>query len=84
MDYTPLGQHPAVRRIVFNFIGMDAIRASTDPYFNDIPLEKWEKPADILPTSVKREFVTDYVVHPALATWVCILKEAARQLKEEQ
>lgn len=57
MNYAAMAQHPAVRRMVFNFIGMDRIRSSTDPDFNDIPLDKWECIADLLSDNTKRQFV---------------------------
>lgn len=83
MDYSVMAQHPTVRRLVYNFIGMDRIKASTDLHFNDIPLDKWDCIAELLSDNIKRQFVQDYDVHPCLATWVCIMKEAARQMKEE-
>jgi hypothetical protein len=59
---------------VLRGIGIDALLASTDPYLNDIPLDEW----DAL-------FVADRWASPLSLGWVvCVAKEAARQLIEEE
>lgn len=71
----------AIRARVLNGIGEDRIKASEDPHFNDIPLLRWDSVAANMPASVsahmKREgdWLTD-------AGAVCILKEAAQQIRE--
>jgi hypothetical protein len=59
----------------------DQIKCSQDPYFNDIELSAWDRLAVPIPAgsaSIMRE-CGDY---PTLAGAVCILKEAARQIRE--
>ena len=73
--------HAGVKNMVRLYIGESAIRNSTDPHLNDIPLVKWDSLATNLSgVSVKLHECGDYLT---LATGVCILKEAARQIKEE-
>lgn len=72
-----------VKRLVVRHIGMDEIRASQDKYFNDIPLKRWDRLVRLLPhqiTVALREN-GDWLT---LGNGVCILKEAARMLREEQ
>lgn len=54
---------------------------STDPHFNDIPLKQWDALVPLLPRFVcdKLKEQGDYLT---LATGICILKQAARQIKE--
>ena len=57
------------------------IKLSRDPHFNDIELRTWDRLAVPIPAgsvSIMRE-CGDY---PTLAGAVCILKEAAQQIKE--
>lgn len=68
-------------RKVKRMIGMTAINNSIDPSFNDIHLRKWDAIAVSSGTNEKMRAVGDYL---APAGKVCILKEAARQIKEEQ
>ena len=67
------------KRLVINGIGIEAIQASTDPYFNDIPLDLWDRLVPGCPGSSKFKGAGDYYT---LAGGVCLLKEAARQIKE--
>lgn len=60
-------------------IGKDRILASTDPHFNDIPLRLWDSITPKAPGSSLFEKAADYYT---LAGGVCMLKEAARQIKE--
>lgn len=74
-------------------IGRDRLRASADPYFNDIPLGEWDglcgyrqRGSDVtrwgppaFPYSQVWKLVGDV---PSLGTLVCIAKEAARQYVE--
>jgi len=67
---------------VQNAIGKDRITNSTNPHFNDIPLVQWDNLTYILGalTNAKMKECGDYLT---LAGGVCILKEAARQVKSE-
>jgi len=71
----------SVKNKVAQYIGVSRIVASTDEHLNDIPLKEW----DILSISShignKMRECGDF---PTLAGNVCIHKEAARQLQEEQ
>lgn len=62
---------------------IERIRKSRDPHFNDIPLSDWDSLAMSFPipqvTLAKMRECGDY---PTLAGAVCILKEAARQIRE--
>lgn len=63
-------------------VGMiDRIKASQDPYFNNILLSTWDTLAVPVPAeSTKR--LRDCGDYPTLAGAVCILKEAASQIRE--
>jgi hypothetical protein len=74
---------PWLTSIVQSAIGMKAIKASTDPWLNDIPLAQWDRLDGI---------VRDYGARKnkelgngsvwSLSDTVCITKAAARLLKE--
>lgn len=64
-------------------IGKDAILASTDKHFNDIPLERWDTLVHYAITHAASEALRDAGDCLTLAGGVCILKEAARQIKEQ-
>jgi len=66
---------------VVSRIGADRLVASTDPHFNDIPLDEWYRFGGWLPHSGRWKELGD---HPSDAGWVCIAKEAARQYVERQ
>lgn len=57
-------------------IGAAALRHSTDPHLNDIPLRCWDGLARHLPLAMRFEAAGDYAT---LGNLVCIAKEAARQ-----
>ena len=73
-----------IRKGVCSYIGIDKLRASTDEHLNDIPLKEWDYiTVSILSCTgltLKMEERGDY---STLAGHVCILKEAARQVIEE-
>jgi hypothetical protein len=70
-----------VKQRVLQSIGLDAILQSKDPHFNDIPLAKWDVAAFALGgAGAKMKEAGDYLTK---AGAVCIVKEAAKQLKEE-
>jgi hypothetical protein len=66
-----------LQKEVAKYIGIDRLRASTDPYFNDIPLREWDKLADGLNNSSLGSF---YFRGGSLSQRVCLLKDAARSL----
>lgn len=71
---------PGTVSYVVACIGADNLRASTDPFFNDIPLERWDRLSRIMPiTQGGFKRLDDY---PTLASLVCVAKEAARQWLE--
>ena len=72
---------PGIKKMVETSIGKERIRKSVDPNFNDIPLKEWDTLSNFLgpSTNTKLKECGDYLT---LSTAVCILKEAARQLKE--
>ncbi len=76
---------------VIRFIGFEAILASTDEHFNDIPLWRW----DILASPLSRpdgpasgsaicRKMAELGDSPSLSGLVCIYKEAARQIRDEE
>lgn len=57
------------------------IEASEDEHLNDIPLKVWDNiSADYTGVGRKLKEADDYLTK---AGWVCIVKEAARQLVED-
>lgn len=64
---------------VVRHIGAEAIKASTDPHMNDIPLNKWDRLHGYLTPAIPLKSVGEAY---CLSTTVCIAKEAARQYKE--
>lgn len=65
--------------LVVRTIGADAIKASTDPYMNDIPLRQWDRMHGCLTPAIPLKSVGEI---NSISTTVCIAKEAARQYKE--
>lgn len=61
-------------------IGVDRIKSSTDPHFNDIPLRKWDRVLVPVPRHIARSMKErgDYAT---LAGAVCVAKAAARQIR---
>ena len=57
-----------------------ALERSTDPNFNDIPLSTWDRMG--LAYGLRNEFSALGDIK-SMAGMVCVLKEAARQVKEE-
>jgi hypothetical protein len=84
-DYFSQFVTPAVISMVRSRIGIETLLDSTDPHLNDIPLMRW----DILTGSLfrlpgMRAKIRDVGEIASLATGVCILKEAARQIIEQE
>ena len=63
---------------VKRFIGIDNIKASTCEHFNDIPLKNWDR----LPKICSKELLDLCGETYTMATHVCIMKNAARQIKK--
>ena len=77
---------PAVVNAVKQVIGISRIMASSDEHFNDIRLDRWEALSckHIANIAAIRQA---HNCKPGIGFWsknlnVCILKEAARQIKE--
>ncbi len=60
---------------------IDRIKSSNDPHFNNIPLSTWDRMSVPVPaeSAAKMKECGDYIT---LAGAVCILKEAAQQIRE--
>lgn len=70
-----------VKDLVAQSIGIDRLKASIAPAFNDIPLLEWDSLVPIL--EVYHDMRAKKKAHGdtwSIAGGVCILKEAARQL----
>jgi hypothetical protein len=72
---------PDILNAVELHLGVEIAR-STDAHFNDVPLWKW----DFLPIRQKAiiEAIRDAGDYPSKAGFVCIAKEAARQIKAHE
>jgi hypothetical protein len=70
-----------IKTLVIGWFGRTAIVTSDDPHFNDLKLTRWDALASSLPSSVSTELRErgDFLT---LAGAVCILKEAAEQIRE--
>lgn len=69
------------REIAFGM--MDDILKSEDFYFNDVSLHRWDKRAYIVNTRSTHNKMKECNDTLSLNGIVCILKEAARQIKED-
>lgn len=72
-----------VRALVLHTIGRSRLISSTDAHFNDIPLQRWDAMVRMLPPSVPAALKScgDWL---SLGGGVCVLKEAARQIVENE
>ncbi len=66
---------------VVRMIGADALLASTDPHFNDIPLKLWHQVGPVVPIAMSFTALGDYATVSGL---VSVAKTAARQWVDEQ
>ena len=66
--------------LVLSGIGKDKILASKCDHFNDIPMRMWDPLVKYLGVSKKMHDCGDYLT---MAGGICILKEAAQQIKEK-
>lgn len=65
-----------------NRLGLiDRVKSSNDPHFNNIPLSIWDIMALPVPAESAR-ILKECGDYPTLAGAVCILKEAAEQIRE--
>lgn len=74
---------PEVKRLVLRGIGRKELLRSTDPHLNDIELDRWDRLAyqiDSVAVTLLHEAGDSF----SLGTGVCILKEAAKQIIEEE
>lgn len=74
---------PQVKALVLRYIGKERLLKSTDPHFNDIPLKVWDAmhtPKWPFPIKAKMDAAGDWIT---MAGATCILKEAARQIVED-
>lgn len=73
---------PQIKDLVVSSIGRAQIIFSKDYSFNDIPLIFWDKLVESIPASIRKQLKAagDTL---SLSAGVCILKEAALQIKEE-
>ena len=67
--------------MVYRNIGVTAIRESKNLYMNDIPLQRWDDMVKGIPTQIVHK-LKETGGWLSLGTGVCILKEAAKQIKE--
>ncbi len=76
------GQFVSERHFAVLNLEHEKIKNSTDKHFNDIPLKFWQELALRASTYTTTKMIEagDYLT---LAGAVCIIKEAARQLKEK-
>lgn len=76
---------PYIKGSVRDVIGLDRLMSSTDEHLNDIPLHRWDRLSGALRVvlSIPNEY-GDGKRYYSLGGGVCILKEAARQIIEEQ
>ena len=72
-----------IKTLVSNSIGLNRIKESTDPYFNDIPLEEWDRLEPCI-HSICGKAISE--ANPgggvSLSDCVCIAKQAAIMIKE--
>lgn len=72
---------PALRQEVARHIGVERIKASTDPCMNDIPLADWDRlPVVYYYNGQRLKQAGDYLTK---AGAVCIAKAIAREIKNE-
>jgi len=74
---------PWTIEIVERWIGTARILRSTDPHFNDIPLGEWDRLDPIIrPMGARMNLKLNGASVWSVSDTVCVVKEAARQLKE--
>lgn len=72
----------SLRHDVGRIIGVDRIKSSEDPHFNDIPLKEWDNMTGLVRVYCGRAIAdASGTGGISLSDTVCIAKEAARQIK---
>jgi hypothetical protein len=71
-----------VKKRVFSLISLKKLLSAKDEYLNDIKLELWDRVLSPLPTYIGDK-IRDSGTFPSLSDCVCIAKEAAKQIIEE-
>ncbi len=73
-----------VMATVLNRIGLDKILNSTDKHMNDIPLKQWDMlhPWMLYYNQTAMEYLDKFNQGYSLSDTVCVAKEAARQIQE--
>jgi hypothetical protein len=73
---------PSVQRLVASVIGVDRIKRSTDPDFNDIPLQEWDNLQGYILSCVGSSLAkANGSGGISLSDCVCVAKTAARIIK---
>lgn len=75
---------PDVLAYVGRHIGVQAIKESTNPYFNDIPLRRWDALDPILRKMVGRKMAeANEGAGVSQADLVCVAKAAAHSIRDK-
>lgn len=69
------------KALVIRVIGLYRINNSKNEHFNDIPLSEWDRLVPKAPGSGQFQKAGDFYT---IAGGVCLLKEAARQIRESK
>ncbi len=90
-DYYGQFVNESILSFVEASIGRKNILNSTDPHFNDIPLQKWDRLNEMIRHMVDKKLLSqtqdNYQLKPGQYVWslsdvVCIAKTAAKIIKE--
>jgi len=73
---------PGLIAVMVARFGIQRLRASTDPNFNDIPLALWDQQRGIVEIYAEKAHRAATGHGMSLSDCVCIAKEAARQAVE--
>ncbi len=84
-DYYSQFVTPEIKQLVIDRIGLERLSRSTDEHLNDITLRIWDSMALRFPGEPYRTHTNLQANGDnSLATAVCILKQAARQIIREE
>lgn len=73
----------SIINLVERRIGLDTILDSTDEWFNDIPLKRWDELVFYIQPLVNSEVIIKTQEGWSISTGVCIAKQAAKMLREQ-
>lgn len=73
----------SILALVEQRIGLDNILDSTDEWFNDIQLTRWDELAFYIKSLVNPQVLTEAEEGWSMSTGVCIGKQAAKMLREK-